>query len=176
MEYFNQSTSKNENIVCRTPNYLTPACVIDFRRFHGVGGELSIEEVTFRPSSQYFYAAAAEKGIRFGDVNTGNQNPPVVSIGEMTRKRGRRWGGYQAFLRPILHRKNLVVIRFSQVVKVNVDENRRATGVTYIRHGVTRTVNAKREVILSAGTFDSPKILMLSGIGPARHLKSLNVL
>lgn len=72
-------------------------------------------------------------------------------------------------------RPNLRIYRYSRVIKVNVDSNMRATGVTYVRHGVTQTVMARREVILCAGALDTPKILMLSGIGPKDHLESLEV-
>lgn len=60
--------------------------------------------------------------------------------------------------------------------KVLIDGNQRAYGVQFDRNGRTKTVNASREVILSAGAVGSPQILMLSGIGPKEHLKQLNVI
>jgi len=114
-------------------------------------------------------------GIRVEDLNTGAQKAPVVDLIEFKINRGQRWGPFHAFIQPALRRPNLRIYRYSQVVKVNVNDDMRATGVTYVRHGVTRTVQAKREIILSAGAFDTPKILMLSGIGPKDHLESFNV-
>jgi choline dehydrogenase len=89
-----------------------------------------------------------------------------------------RWGVYDAFLRPALDRPNLHVIRYAHVTKVNFDVTTtpiRATGVTFLRQGKSVTVTASKEVILSAGTINTPKLLMLSGIGPKQHLQQFGV-
>lgn len=87
---------------------------------------------------------------------------------------GVRWSTAQAYLRPAMDRANLDVAVNTPVAKVLV-EGYQATGVRVIRDGVEVDVKATREVILSAGAIESPKILMLSGIGPRDHLSSLNV-
>jgi len=145
------------------------------RRYHSGSGELVVSSPNFKPSADYFFAALSEHGINVEDLNTGAHRAPVFDQLEYKINGGKRWGPFHAFLRPVLGRPNLSVYRYSRVIKVNVDGGMRATGVTYIRHGITRTVMARREVILSAGAFDSPKILMLSGIGPQDHLESLDV-
>ena len=83
------------------------------------------------------------------------------------QKNGRRWSCADAYLRPAMKRDNLEVITHAQVQRLELD-GRRATGVVYKRKGRERVARAGREVILSAGAFNSPQILMLSGIGPRR--------
>jgi choline dehydrogenase-like flavoprotein len=61
------------------------------------------------------------------------------------------------------------------MTQIHLDKRNHAYGVTYSRHGLTRFVLARREIILSAGSVDSPKLLMLSGIGPKEHLRSVGV-
>ncbi|MFD0392267.1 GMC family oxidoreductase N-terminal domain-containing protein [Streptomyces nogalater] len=82
---------------------------------------------------------------------------------------GRRSSAATAYLRPALDRSNLDVQVEARVTQVLFD-GRRAAGVEYVKDGRTHTVAATQEVILSAGAFESPKLLMLSGIGPAAHL------
>lgn len=94
---------------------------------------------------------------------------------DFTIKNGRRHDAYTAFVKPVLHRKNLHVYRYARAVKIEFNENRRAVGVQFHRHGLDRTVKAKKEIILSAGAIDTPKLLMLSGIGPKRHLEDIGV-
>lgn len=61
------------------------------------------------------------------------------------------------------------------VMQIHLDHTNTATGVTYMRHGVTREAKVSKEVILSAGSINSPKLLMLSGIGPRDHLTEIGV-
>lgn len=95
---------------------------------------------------------------------------------DVTIKNGRRFGAYSAFLEPVLARKNLKVYRYARVLHLKFNKNKRAYGLTYTRHGIMRFVKAKKEIILSAGSIDTPKILMLSGIGPKQHLDQLRVI
>ncbi len=82
---------------------------------------------------------------------------------------GRRWSASNAYLKPALNRQNLNVVR-GLVEKVRF-EGKRATGVEVARGSTTQFIEAKKEVILAASAFNSPKLLMLSGVGPAAHLK-----
>ncbi|ODM89792.1 Glucose dehydrogenase [FAD, quinone], partial [Orchesella cincta] len=83
---------------------------------------------------------------------------------------------YRGFLEPFLHRTNLHIYRFAHVNKIHLGKKtKRAYGLTYKRHGVEHFVRAKREIIISAGAIDSPKLLMVSGIGPKEHLQSLGI-
>jgi choline dehydrogenase len=84
---------------------------------------------------------------------------------------GRRQSAFDAFLMPVMNRANLTVSPYTRVGRVTIERGR-ATGVEIDRNGQTMRVRAAREVVLSAGVIESPKILMLSGIGPAAALKS----
>ena len=94
--------------------------------------------------------------------------------GQYTIRDGRRSSSARAYLRPVLRRRNLDVETHAHALRVTL-EGRRATGIVYEQHGQRQTVRAEREVILSAGTFNTPQLLMLSGIGPADHLKSIGI-
>jgi len=94
---------------------------------------------------------------------------------DVTMKQGTRFDTFRAYLKPIRHRENLVIYRFAQVSKIHLDKARHAYGVTYRRHGVTKFVRATKEVILSAGSINSPHLLLLSGIGPKAHLNANGV-
>ena len=84
--------------------------------------------------------------------------------------KGYRSGTARACVAKAAQRPNVTVLTEARVLKINI-ENARATGVTYQRHGQTQTAQAGREVLLSAGAFQSPQLLMLSGLGPADHLR-----
>ena len=98
-------------------------------------------------------------------------NEEGVGRGELTiDEKGNRASTYEAYLKPAMERPNLEVVTGALVEKVLV-ENGRATGLRYARDGETRMAQATREVILSGGSYNSPQLLMLSGIGPAAHLR-----
>jgi choline dehydrogenase len=89
---------------------------------------------------------------------------------DFTIKRGKRWSTSFAFLRPAMNRSNLTVMTQATTRRV-VIEGKRATGVEISHGGQVKTLTARREVILSAGTVNSPQLLMLSGIGPQDELE-----
>lgn len=92
---------------------------------------------------------------------------------EQTIHDGRRWSAANAYLRPALKRGNVTLVNgFARKIVI---ENGRATGVEIERKGVVETIIATREVVVSASSFNSPKLLMLSGIGPADHLRDMGV-
>jgi choline dehydrogenase-like flavoprotein len=101
------------------------------------------------------------------DVNREDQ----VGIGPMPQmiRRGQRMSAADAFLKPVRNRPNLTVMSETAARKV-LFEGQRAVGVEYDQKGQIRLLSAKREVILCAGAFETPKLLMLSGIGPSAHL------
>lgn len=88
--------------------------------------------------------------------------------------RGQRQSTYYGYIRPALNRKNLTVIT-GAITRKLVVANGRVTGVTFSQGREERTVYANEEVVLSAGAINTPKLLMLSGIGPADHLMSLGI-
>ena len=91
----------------------------------------------------------------------------------LTVHQGQRMNAHRAFLSPIGHRPNLTVLPETQAIKI-LFEGQRAMGVRVRRNGATEDLHAD-EVVLSAGTYDSPRLLLLSGIGPGEHLTSLGI-
>lgn len=93
---------------------------------------------------------------------------------QSTIHKGRRHSAATAFLRPALRRGNVTLQDSTTVTRIVMDGTR-ATGVAYSRLGRTEVVHAAKEVILSGGVFNSPQLLMLSGIGPGDHLRSVGI-
>jgi choline dehydrogenase len=140
----------------------------------GVGGPLGISP---RSGTHPLADALIESGARMGlrqqsDLNREDQGG--IGYLSCTIRKGQRQSAAEAFLKPARRRANLLVLTDTQVQKI-VFEGRRAVGVVTEQGGVTREYRADREVILSAGALQSPKLLQLSGIGPASHLRSLGI-
>jgi choline dehydrogenase-like flavoprotein len=125
------------------------------------------------PLFDAFIEAAESHGHRFTEDYNGERQEGV-GRGQSTICRGRRHSAATAFLRPALRRPGVRLETESHVTRI-LFEGTRAIGVEYRRKGQTRQVWATREVILSAGVFNTPQLLMLSGIGPADHLRSLGI-
>lgn len=127
------------------------------------------------PYEQLFVGANAELGLpHTPDVN-GNVHIGTMSY-QGTIYNGRRQSTATAFLAPAKNRPNLRVIKRAFVEKVLMDANNRAHGVRYTYRGqIRRVAYAREEVILSAGAYLSPVILMHSGIGPADHLRAFHI-
>ena len=94
--------------------------------------------------------------------------------GQFTIRNGWRASSANAFLKPARGRKNLTVEINAQTTRVTL-QGTRATGVEYVKDGSTVRASAAKEIILSAGTFNTPQVLMLSGIGPAEHLRAFGI-
>ncbi|MEO1655493.1 MAG: GMC oxidoreductase, partial [Bacteroidota bacterium] len=125
--------------------------------------------VYFGKLVELFVEACVEKGIpRNPDFNGEKQEG--AGFCQFTIKNGKRNSTAVAFLRPVLDRPNLTVITGAHTHKVII-ENQAAKGIVYSQGKSLKEVYAAKEVILSAGAFNSPQILMLSGIGPAEELK-----
>ncbi|KAH1011254.1 hypothetical protein HUJ04_000666 [Dendroctonus ponderosae] len=142
---------------------------------HGNHGLLSVENVYKTKLLDAFIEAGAELGLELIDYNA-NLKSFGVSRLQATVKRGRRHSVASAFLWPARNRANLDIIIDAHVTKVLINPTTKAAyGVTYSKNGQKYSVFAKKEVILSAGTFNSPQLLMLSGIGPKDHLEKLGI-
>ncbi len=141
--------------------------------YHGTGGPLSVQNLRHtNPLSGHFIAAAAQAGFaRTDDFNGPHQRG--FDYYQVTQKNGRRCSAAVAFLRPALSRSNLEVSTHSLAEKVLL-EGDRATGVTYKRKGKRKTARGGH-VILAGGAINSPQLLMLSGIGPADHLRDFAI-
>ena len=97
-------------------------------------------------------------------------------MAQATNRRGHRCSTAKAFLRPIRQRSNLFISMHSRVLKIVIDPvTKQATAVRFEKKGKIYQVKAKKEIILSAGSVNSPQLLMLSGVGPEDHLKSLGI-
>ncbi|ODM88019.1 Glucose dehydrogenase [FAD, quinone] [Orchesella cincta] len=146
---------------------------------HGYGGEMYVGKIDYLPGVEVVEEVLREKNIPIGDLNGGDEFTYGFSKIDYNIKDGMRCGTYQAFLEPILNRTNLVIYRYAYAIRVETvasgEDSHRAIGITYERHGAIRTALAQKEVILSAGVVESPKLLMLSGIGPKEHLDELNI-
>ena len=136
---------------------------------HGSGGPLNVMDL--RSPNRYsdvFVQAALQAGhARNADFN----GPSQVGAGayQVTHRNGERCSAAKAYLTPHLARPNLQVITNAHVTRVLL-QDRRAVGVEYLQDGQLKQLQAQREMLLSAGAFQSPQLLMLSGIGPAEHL------
>ncbi|MEE3000799.1 MAG: choline dehydrogenase [Pseudomonadota bacterium] len=153
----------------KSENYIT-----ERNEFHGDSGPL---KTAIAPTQDPIFDAYVQSGETLGyayqgDFNGGEQEG--LARMQFTTAEGRRQSAAVAFLHPALSRNNLDAITQAQVQRVIFEENR-AVGVNYLVNGRTVTSRAQKEVILSGGTFNSPQLLMLSGVGPSEHLHELGI-
>src|SRR6202030_4220111 len=132
--------------------------------YHGTTGELHVTQKRWlSPHWQRFIGAAEAIGIdRNSDYNGASQDG--ASLFQTTTTGGRRWSGADAFLRPALKRDSLELVSKALVHRVLISD-RRAVGIEYEHAGKRETAHAEREIVLCAGAYGSPQVLMLSGIG-----------
>ncbi len=139
--------------------------------YRGAGGPLSVSHIrSLHPLSRVLVETCVKAGLPFrDDINA----PPQMGVGYMqaTQRRGWRHSASRAYLWPAGGRDNLRIVTHAQALGL-VFEGARAVGVDYVRKRKRGRATAARGVILSAGTFGSPQLLMLSGIGPAAHLRA----
>ena len=137
--------------------------------YHGVGGELCVSDLPSPvPASLAFVESALRYGLRAnGDFNGVSQEG--AGLYQVTQRKGRRCSAAVAFLHPVRLRPNLCVLTGAHAERILLD-GRRATGVLVAGRSGQQTIEAMREVILSAGVFGSPQLLMLSGIGAREEL------
>lgn len=142
--------------------------------FRGVGGPMKVGDVTpISRSVQAFVDAAERCGIpRIDDLSVAGEEG--VGLLQATIHRGIRQTTYEAFIAPVHSRRNLTVLTGTQVRRV-VIEGGQARAVEVVQDGVVRQLRAAREVILCAGTLNSPQLLMLSGVGDSDHLRQLGL-
>ncbi|RLP24849.1 GMC family oxidoreductase N-terminal domain-containing protein [Mesorhizobium sp. YM1C-6-2] len=144
--------------------------------YHCYGGPLGVSNpVSPLPICEAYFRAGQEMGIPFNpDFNGVSQEG--LGYYQLTQKNARRSSASVAYLQPIASRKNLTVRTGVMVTRVVIEEGR-AIGVEIVANpgAQPEILHADREVIVSSGAIGSPKLLMLSGIGPADHLKSVGV-
>jgi choline dehydrogenase-like flavoprotein len=143
-------------------------------RYHGSGGPLAVSDARdVHPLLHAWVDAAAELRYPVNDDFNG-ASQLGVGIYQMTQRNGLRCSAATAFLKPASGRRNLEVFLDAYALRVVLD-NGRATGVVVDYAGATDTIGAEREVILCCGAYQSPQLLMLSGIGPAEQLRSVDI-
>ena len=137
--------------------------------YHGAGGPLSVSDLRYKnPLSTAFLEGAGELQLP-ANPDFNGESQEGVGFYQVTQKNGRRWSSAAAYLNPAKERPNLRIFSDAHAERVTFD-GRRATGVAFRYGGTSAQVRARREVVLAAGAFQSPQLLMLSGVGPAAHL------
>lgn len=165
--------------------------------YHGHEGYLDVQHAGFQSKVlASFLHAAKEFGYPVNDPN--GESQLGFSQTQATTRNGRRWSAAKAFLRPARNRPNLAISMHSRVTRILIDpQTKAAYGVEFVKHRRRYRVQARKEVILSAGTIASvifadfvefrtkmafscaclfqPQLLMLSGVGPIEHLNELGI-
>lgn len=141
---------------------------------HGSDGPLRVSDQQYtHPLTKRWLQACQQAGLPFNpDFNGGDQRG--CGLYQITASNGRRSSAAVAYLKQARKRRNLEISTGCRVVRIIVEQGR-ARGVEYIRDGRLHTLHARQEVIVSAGTINTTKLLMLSGIGPARTLQNAGV-
>ncbi len=142
--------------------------------YHGIGGPLNVME---RPHTGALSHAFVQAGVELGYPANDDFNGPSqegFGVYQVTQKMGRRHSAAVGYLHPALSRSNLTLETQALATKLLFDGSR-AVGIAYLRDGVEQEVRVNKEVILSGGAVNSPQLLLLSGVGPADQLRSLNI-
>ena len=138
--------------------------------FHGGEGPLFVSDQKWlNPTSKAFVASAEALQLRGNDDFNGERQDGF-GIYQVTQRKGERWSAARAYIEPLRDSENLHVLTHALVERLVIEDGR-VTGVAIRRGRKREIITARGGVILSAGAFNSPQILMLSGIGPAAHLK-----
>ncbi|TPL18106.1 MULTISPECIES: GMC family oxidoreductase N-terminal domain-containing protein [unclassified Mesorhizobium] len=144
-------------------------------RWRGRGGPLHISDTSdaVHPLTKRYLAAGQQAGLPFNsDFNGAAQEG--VGVYQISTRNGRRMSAARAFLRPAMKRANVRVETNALASRI-LFEGKRAVGIEYLQKGQTKTARAGREIILSAGSINSPQLLQLSGVGPAALLHGLGI-
>src|SRR5258706_2121678 len=143
--------------------------------WRGVGGPIHIRRPKDpHPTAPAFIDAARQMDMPILDDVNGPMRPGAGYINMNIAADGTRVSAVRAFLRPALSRPNLTLLLNTQVVKLNF-KGTRCVGVKLMTDGAVKNIAADKEVILAAGTINSPKLLMLSGVGEAKALRSFGI-
>lgn len=141
---------------------------------HGTDGPLKVSDIDgIHPLSRAWLLACQEMGLPLNpDFNSGDQ--AGTGLYQITARGRRRSSAAVAYVHPALRRPNFTLLDKARATRIILEKGR-AVGVEFERGGRLQTLRARHEVILSAGAIASPKLLMLSGIGPAAHLAAHDI-
>jgi len=143
--------------------------------FHGQGGPLNVSELqTDNPLQQTYLAAAREVGYPLNDDFNGAEQEGL-GVYQVTQKNGERWSAAKGYLFPHMDNRSNLHVEINALAQRIIFENGRAVGVEFKQNGIKKTIRAKREVIVSAGAFQSPQLLMVSGIGDRAELEAQGI-
>ena len=143
--------------------------------FHGGSGPLEVSRIDTRKFlHEPYMQAAASLGWPLTDDHHGAHPEGFGGGDTTTTSRGRRASASRAYLRPAMRRPNLTVLTGALATRIVIEQGR-AVGMEFIHDGAPRTERVAREVILAGGVYNSPQLLMLSGIGPAEHLQEMGI-
>ncbi|MFC5698983.1 GMC family oxidoreductase [Pseudomonas sp. GCM10022186] len=138
--------------------------------FHGAEGELYVGQIEAHAATHAFIEAGRKAGHRYNDDFNGAEQEGVGQY-DVTIRDGRRWSTATAFLKPVRQaRRNLTVLTGAHAERILL-EGKQAVGVSAMIRGQRTRLKARKEVLLSAGAFGSPHLLLLSGIGAEAELK-----
>src|SRR5262249_48116306 len=147
----------------------------DFERgaseFRGSGGPIGVSDQPRHELGDAFLRAIQEAGLTVNDDCNGASREGF-GYTQLTTRHGRRSSSAVEYLRPARKRPNLRVILRALTTRI-LFKDRAAVGVEFAQNGATKTIMARREVILCAGVFNSAQLLQLSGVGPAQPLSDL---
>jgi choline dehydrogenase-like flavoprotein len=141
---------------------------------HGVGGPLNVADLRSpHPFAERFIQAGIQAGLPRNDDFAG-ETQEGVGFYQVTQKNGERWSVARAYLDPARSRANLAIETEALATRI-VFDGTRAVAVEFEQRGVRRLLQARREILVSAGALQSPQLLMVSGIGPADRLRQLGI-
>lgn len=142
--------------------------------FHGFDGELCVDQPKDpNPLSEKFIRAANQLGLKH-NLDFNGADIEGVGIYNVTQSEGKRLSSFKAFVRPIMNRPNLTILTECEVEKIN-HQNGKVNSIQVQYQGTCFDIQVDKELILSAGAFVSPLLLLKSGIGPKKQLESANI-
>jgi choline dehydrogenase len=147
--------------------------------FRGVGGPLPVMDLPEdrrSAASKAFVAGVSELGFKSDwDFNGPQQEGGAGFIQSTTTRDFKRASAFTAYIDPIKEQRGNLTVQFESLTTRLVLDGKRATGVEYLQNGSTRQAHAAREVIVCMGPLNTPKLLLLSGIGPASQLRQFGI-
>jgi choline dehydrogenase-like flavoprotein len=143
--------------------------------FHGQGGPLNVSDLrSDNPLQNTYLAAASEVGYPINHDFNGDEQEGL-GIYQVTHKNGARCSAAKGYLFPHMGNRSNLHVEINALAQRIIVENGRAIGVEFKQNGVKKTIRARREVIVSAGAFQSPQLLMVSGIGDRQELEKHSI-
>ncbi len=142
--------------------------------FHGTDGPLAVVDIPRHPLADAFIQAGQQAGYPL-NADFNGESQEGFGYNQLTIHNGKRCSAADAYLRPVAgKRPNLRIITEALALRIGFD-GKRAKYLHYRQDGIEKTITARREIMLAAGTFGSPQLLQLSGIGPAASLQKLGI-